>query len=400
MTTAPVPPSRLLPADILKVGLTGLLSRRLRAALSTIGVAIGIAALVGVLGISQSSRADLLSQLDSLGTNLLTAAPGQSFLGDDATLPDGAALRIGRIGPVQRVTELASLDAAVRRSELVDEAETGGIAVSAASTDLLRTLDGRMARGAFLSNATSRTPAVVLGAVAAQRLAITRTGVQVYLGGGRYTVIGILEPLALAPEIDRSALIGFEWTTDHLMVGERPDTTRIYARTSPNQVDAVREVLAATADPVNPDQVEVSRPSDVLEARAAADATLTALFLGLGAIALLVGGIGIANVMVISVLERRSEIGLRRALGGTRRHIGVQFLTESLILAGVGGLLGIVFGVLATAVYAVSRGWSVSIPPVAVAGGLLAALLIGAIAGLYPAMRAAGLDPTEALRSA
>jgi putative ABC transport system permease protein len=145
--------------------------------------------------------------------------------------------------------------------------------------------------------------------------------------------------------------------------------------------------------------VAVSRPSDVIEARAAAETAYTSLFLGLGAVALLVGGVGIANVMVISVLERRSEIGLRRAIGAAKRHISIQFLSESLLLAALGGLAGALIGIVVTAGYAVSRGWAISIPGYAPLGGVVASLLIGGVAGLYPAMRAARLSPTEALRT-
>mgnify|MGYP001183630092 CR=1 FL=1 len=391
--------SRLTVRDVVRVGTLGLVGRKLRAALSVVGIAIGIAALVAVLGISQSSRADLLAQLDSLGTNLLTASPGQSFMGEDAALPEGAALRVGRIGPVDSVASLASLDATVRRSELVDESETGGIAVSAAAPGLLTTLEGSMAAGEFLNEATATLPNVVLGAVAAERLAVDRVGVQVDISGTRYTVAGIMRPLPLAADLDRSALVGIPQAASDLLVGETPEVTRIYARVDPDQVAGVREVIGATADPSNPEQVDVSRPSDVLEARTAADSALTALFLGLGALALLVGGIGIANVMVISVLERRSEIGLRRALGATRRHIGMQFLSESLILSALGGIGGIIIGVGVTPGYAAAQGWQISVPAIAVVGGLGAALLIGAGAGMYPALRAARLAPTEALRS-
>lgn len=397
---AALPPSRLSPRDVLRVGGLGLVSRRLRAALSVLGIAIGIAALVAVLGISESSRADLLAQLDSLGTNLLTAAPGQSFLGDAATLPDEAAAMVGRIGPVEEVSSLATLGATVRRSELIDEDETGGIGVYAADTNLLGTLGGSMEAGAFLTGATARYPTVVLGSIAADRLGISAPGVQVVVDGARYTVVGIMDALPLAPDLDRAALIGWGQATEAFGVGERPDTSRVYVRTDPDQVAAVRDVMAETANPQAPDEVEVSRPSDVLEARAATDEALTALFLGLGAVALLVGGIGIANVMVISVLERRSEIGLRRALGATERQVGVQFLAESLMLAGLGGVGGLIVGSAVTAAYAASQGWDVTVPAVALLGGMAAALLIGAVAGLYPAVRAARLSPTEALRAA
>jgi len=157
--------------------------------------------------------------------------------------------------------------------------------------------------------------------------------------------------------------------------------------------------LGATADPENPEEVNVTRPSDALEAQVAADSAFTALFLGLGAVALLVGGVGIANVMVMSVVERRSEIGLRRALGATRNHIRQQFLIESLLLAALGGVAGVLVGSLATFAYATVQGWQTVLPGIAIVGGLVGALVIGGVAGLYPAMRAAALAPTDALRS-
>jgi putative ABC transport system permease protein len=399
-------PSRLLSGDILRVGSMGLRTRRLRAALSAVGIAIGIAAIVGVLGISESSRADLLAQLDALGTNLLSVQPGQTLGGANATLPDESEALVSRIGPVEAVSSVASLPVTVLRNDQVDPNATGGITVKAAKPNLLSVLRGSVARGQFLTAASQRYPVVVLGSVAAQRLGITtlRQGIAVYLGGRWFTVVGILDGLPLAPDIDRSALIGYPQAKAAFPPsGYRSDNqvapTTVYARTDPDQVQAVHDVLAATADPERPEEVQVSQPSDALTARAAAKRAFNSLFLGLGAVALLVGGVGIANVMVISVLERRSEIGLRRALGATKRHSRTQFLTESLLLAMLGGAGGVVIGAAVTAGYAASRGWQVVIPASAVAAGLGAALAIGAVAGLYPAVRAARLAPTEALRS-
>ena len=389
--------SRLLPADVARIAAVGLRTRRLRAALSALGIAIGIASLVAVLGLSESSRAGLIRQLDKLGTNLLTVAPGQTLSGSDATLPQDAPRTIGRIAGVQRVSSVRTLDATVRRTDRIDPDETGGIGVAATDPSLLATLGGRMARGRFLTGATARTPSVVLGAVAAQRLGIDRVGVQVYIAGRWYAVIGIMESLPLAGDLDRSVLMGYAAAAAYLR--EERSATTIYVRAAPAAVGRVRERLAATANPAAPEEVTISRPSDALAARAAAESAFTGLFLGLGAVALLVGGIGIANTMVISVLERRSEIGLRRALGATRGHVRAQFLGESLLLALAGGAAGVAIGAVVTGGYAHSRGWETVVPPEALAGGLGAALAIGALAGLYPAARAARLPPTEALRS-
>jgi putative ABC transport system permease protein len=354
--------------------------------------------MVAVLGISESSKADLLAQLDRLGTNLLQVAPGQSFLGESARLPESAPAMLGRVAGVEAVAAVRTLDGlTVRRTDLIDPAETGGLAVAAADPRLARTVAARVRRGRFLDTATARYPTVVLGAGAAEQLGIDDTGSRVFIGGRWFTVIGILAPVTLAPALDSAALVGFG--AAERLFGEERDASTIFVRAAPDAIEAgTGDLLAATSNPERPEEVEVSRPSDALEARAAARTAFTSLFLGLGAVALLVGGVGIANVMVISVLERRSEVGLRRALGATRRHVGAQFACESLLLAAVGGTAGVALGAVVTAGYAGSRDWSTVVPPAALAGGVAAALLIGAVAGVYPALRAARLSPTDALR--
>ena len=305
---------------------------------------------------------------------------------------------LGRVGGVERVAALRNLDGVtVRRNDLVDPVETGGIAVAAADPALARTVGASLRGGRFLDAASARYPAVVLGAGAADQLGIDDTGSRVFLGGRWFSVIGILEPVTLASALDSTALVGFDAAVRWLDA-ER-DASTVYVRAAPDAIEAgARDLLGPTANPERPEEVEVSRPSDALAAKAAARTAFTSLFLGLGAVALLVGGVGIANVMVISVLERRSEVGLRRALGATRRHVGAQFACESLLLAAAGGVAGVALGALVTAGYAESRGWSVVVPPLALAGGAAAAVVIGAVAGVYPALRAARLSPTDALR--
>jgi putative ABC transport system permease protein len=307
---------------------------------------------------------------------------------------------VRRVGPVTAAASTTSVEAAVRRSDLIPSSETGGISVVATEPELAGVLDATLAEGRFLDEATGAFPTVVLGSVAAERLGITSLegSPQVWLGEQWFTVIGVLETLPLAPDIDRSALIGYQVAADRF--GTDPSASAVWVRADDDQIAAVREVLPTTANPENPDEVEVTRPSDALEAEAKADDALTALLLGLGGVALLVGGIGIANVMVISVLERRTEIGLRRALGATRRHVRAQFVVEAVVLAALGGIAGILLGTAVTAGYAANRGWSLAVPVPALAGGVAVALVVGAVAGLYPASRAARLAPAEAVRPA
>jgi putative ABC transport system permease protein len=392
--------SRLRPADALLVGTVGLRSRRGRSALTALGIAIGIAALVAVLGISASSKADLLADLDRLGTNLLEVKPGQSFFGESAKLPGAAPGMIRRVAPVESASATGSVEATVRRTNYIDEGETGGIGVVAAETNLLSTLGGSTRSGTFLNRGSAKYPVVVLGAEAAAILGVTSVAgsPRVFLGGQWFTVVGILERLPLTPSLDRAAFIGFPVAKE--LFGTSRSASTVYVRTDPDAVEDVRAVLPATANPKAPNEVQVNRPSDALAARAATDEALTALLLGLGGVALLVGGVGIANVMVISVLERRTEIGVRRALGATKRHIRLQFLVEALLLAALGGVTGVVLGSAVTAVYAHLRGWSIAVPFAGLLGGVAAALVIGGFAGLYPAARAARLAPAESVRPA
>jgi putative ABC transport system permease protein len=352
-----------------------------------------------VLGLSASSRAGLLAQIDRLGTNLLTVTTGQTLFGDAAELPLAAPGMIARIGPVTRVADTGSTSVNVYRSPLIPPVNTNGLQVQAATLNLLPAVGSSVARGSYLNAATATEPVCVLGAQAARLLGIDRVypGERVWLGGMWFYVTGILRSATLAPEIDSSVLVGFPTAAMYLGLDGHPTT--IYVRTVTTQTDAVHAVLAATANPESPNEVNVSQPSAALVARAAAQGALNSPFLGLGAVSLLVGAVGVANIMIISVLERRSEIGLRRALGATRGNIRTQFLSEAILLALLGGVAGVAFGAFATAIYAHTRHWTTVIPTLAWAGGLGAALAIGAIAGLLPAIRAARLSPTDALRT-
>jgi putative ABC transport system permease protein len=389
--------SRVLPRDLVRLASIGLRTRRLRAALSALGIAIGIASMVAVLGISQSSKADLLDRLDRLGTNLLTVAPGQDFFGADATLPASAPAAIRGLTTVQTAAATSAVDASVRRTDRIPDEETGGIALLATELDLPQAVGATLAQGRFLDGALERYPAVVLGAVTAQRLGVDRPGVQVYADGRWLTVVGILRTIPLVPDLDRAALIGYP--VAKALFGTDRHASTVYVRADTNAVAATRDLIPASANPEHAEEIDVSRPSDALAARAAAQGAFTALFLGLGAVALLVGGVGIANVMVISVLERRAEVGLRRALGARRRHVAAQFFAEALLLSVLGGVAGVTLGAAVTGGYATSQDWRVVVPASAAGGGLAAALLIGAVAGLYPAMRATRLSPAEALRA-
>ena len=389
-------PSRLRPGDGLALGLLGLRARRLRTVLTAGGIAIGIAAMVAVVAISASSRAHLLAVLDELGTNYLTVKAGQSFFGDEAALPEHTAGVAGRLPGTQAAAGVGSTTLTVRRSDQIPALETGGMSVLAAEPSVAATLALELAHGRFLDG--EDLPVVVLGATAARRLGIDELsgGPLMWLGERWFTVIGVLAEAPLAPELDTAALIG--WGIAEELAGDELPPSTVYVRTGLDALEQVRDLVPRSIAPDAPETVEISRPSDAIAARAAADSALTALLVGLGAVALLVGGVGIANVMVVAVLERRTEIGLRRALGATRAHIRRQFLAEALLLSGTGGAAGVLLGFGIAGTYAASRGWPVTFPVLGLAGGVLAALAVGALAGLYPASRAARLAPADAVR--
>jgi putative ABC transport system permease protein len=400
VSAAPLRVRRLRLSDLGRLSTVGLRTRKARAGLSALGIAIGVAAIVAVLGLSASSQAGLLREINALGTNLLTVTNGKTLFGQTAELPKAAPGMIGRIGPVTRVQYTGTLNSVdAYRSPLIPSIDSNALSVDASSLHLPATVGTSVTQGVYLNAATENEPVAVLGAVAAQRLGIDRIypGERIWVGGQWFYVTGILEPAVLAPEIDSSVLIGFPAAERYLGFDGHP--SEIYVRAETSQVDAVDSVLGATANPQAPYQVDVSQPSAALVAEAKAKAALNSLFLGLGAISLLVGAVGVANIMLIGVLERRSEIGLRRALGATKGHIRIQFLSEAMTLGALGGAVGVVLGALSTALYASTKGWAVVVPALAWGGGFGIALLIGAVAGLLPALRAARLSPTEALWS-
>jgi len=403
MTTTSTPAAaRLHPADLAGLASIGLRTRKLRAALSALGIAIGVAAIVAVLGLAASAQAALLAQIARLGTNLLTVSTGQTLTGATAELPQAAPGMIARLPGVTAVQATGGVGGvSAYKSPLIPSILTNALSVDAATLNLPAVAGTSLAQGHFLNAATAREPVAVLGAATAQLMGIDRIrpGMRIWAGGQWFYVTGILNPDAYAPELDSAVLVGFPAAERYLGFDGHPSELYVRAVNTQAATTRVDNLLAAQANPEFPDEVSVSQPSQALTAQADAAGAFDTLFLGLGAVALLVGAVGVANIMIISVLERRQEIGLRRALGATRGQIRAQFLAEAILLALAGGAAGDVAGAAATVSYAHAKGWAIVIPPEAWAGGLGAALLIGAVAGLLPAIRAARLSPTEALWS-
>jgi putative ABC transport system permease protein len=398
--TAGLSRRRLPVSDLTRLATVGLRTRKLRATLSALGIAIGVAAIVAVLGLSASSQAGLLAEINQLGTNLLTATNGQSATGSPVELPTTAPAMIGRISGVQQVQSTATINGiGAFRSPFIPKVDTNGLTVDATTVDLLPVVATTLAEGQYLNAATAREPVAVLGATSAQLLGIDHVypGERIWVGGQWFYLAGILKPAVLASAIDTSILVGYPAAEKYLGFDGHPST--IYLRAQNERVNAVDNLLANTANPENPSGVNVSQPSAALVAQAEAKGAFDGLFLGLGAVALLVGAVGVANIMIISVLERRSEIGLRRALGATKGHIRTQFLSEAILLGLLGGIVGVAVGAAATLIYAHTKHWASVIPTEAWAGGIAASLTIGALAGLIPALRAARLSPTKALWS-
>ena len=394
-------PGRLSARDLVGLGVFGLRTRPARVVLSALGIAIGIAAMIAVVGISSSSQAALARVLDGLGTNLLQVTPGRDALGTDVPLPEDSRDMLDRRPDVEQAAGVGRVpDQRVYRSDRIPAAASGGITLDVALGDLEGVLRSEMSSGTWFGDASDDLPQVVLGSTAAATLGLDRVhpGSRVWIDGRWVAVVGVLAPLPLAPDLDSSALVPESTAADEFGWDGRP--TRLFARAHPERVAAVRDVLARTVNPAEPTAVTVSRPSEALAAQQASEASFTGLLLGIGGVALLVGGIGVANTMVITVLERRAEVGVRRALGARRRHIRDQFLVESLLLSLLGGAVGVALGAAVTAVFALSQGWPVVVPAWAAVGGLVATVVIGGVSGLYPASRAARIPPTSALAAA
>lgn len=385
---------RASPLDLLAVGTLGLRTRRLRATLAALGVAVGIATVVLVTSIPASSQAALEERLTALGADVLRVDPVQGGAKPQALPPDSAAM-LARVGPVTRTAVVANTHAEVRSNALRPVAD-GALTALAVDGDLLAVVRGALADGVGLDQ--DPAPTAVLGSEAAARLGLERLPdrpVTLDVGGTPFRVVGVLAPTPLAVDLQTAVLVDWGDAVRWLGFDGRP--TVAYVTVREDAVEQVRPVLAATLSPRSPGRVLVSRPSAVLDAKAASRDTFDGLFLGLAAVALLVGGIGVANTLFASVLERRRDIGLRRALGARRTSIGAQFMTEAMLLCLTGGAVGAGAGALTTAWWAGARGWPTVVPLGVVVGSVAAALVTGALAGIAPSVRAARLPPTVAL---
>lgn len=372
-------------------------ARTARTVMSCLGVAVGVAAVVAVLGVAQTSTESLLNQLYAL-QDVLTVS-GTSLAGGSGLLPRYTLATVGRLNPVESVSGTSQLTWTVRRSPLIPTGDTAGIGVMAVSGNLAQTTGSHLLFGRELGP-NDLLPVTVLGYQAARLLGIDRHEVpcRVWMDNRWVVVTGVLAPSPLPDVVDLSALVGYPFA--RAQGGTAAAFATVYVRVRPGTAGAVTNILPATIEPLSPIDVIVNQPSAAVAAQVAARSALDGLFLALVGVGMVVAGLGVANTLTIAVVERRPEIGLRRALGATRSDIGAQFLAEGVLLAAGGAVGGAMAGTLAVFGYAWYSGLVPVFPLVGIGLGSGAALIVGVIAGFYPAAKATRLPPSDVLRMA
>tara|TARA_B100000959_G_scaffold220128_1_gene232587 strand:- start:364 stop:1551 length:1188 start_codon:yes stop_codon:yes gene_type:complete len=388
--------------EILSVAISGLTARKVRTLLIMLGPVLGAAGIVAAVGLNESAKGDVRQTLERLGTNLIVASADGSFsAGEAPTLPEDAVERVMNVSTVDRVagiTEIGSLTVLPSQGGK-DFFRTIPVPVLTSDQNLLTVLDAQMLYGRFVNGADEDN--IFRSAVIGQDLANdyqylpgeVRT---IDVDGETYGIVGVLEKVDLVPKLDTAVIIPKSAAEEDFDVEQKPTT--LYVRATEGNVDSTADALPMAINLGGNEAVTVAVPSDLLEAQGAVDTTLRNILFLMGGLALLVGGVGIANVMSISVIQRSGEIGIRRALGHTKMTIALQFVLEALFVGVLGGIVGVVTGV--SVIYLVSSilGWiaTLNIPLFLVAGGM--ALIVSVIAGLYPAWKAARLEPLETLR--
>ena len=387
--------------DLVGVAWTGLTARKVRTLLIMLGPIVGVAAMVGAVGLTESAKGDLKAKLGKLGTNLIIAQAGGTFGSQNPTFPADAVQRAKALSTVTSAAATTNLSSviAVPTEGSSDFYQSFPVPVRAADTDLPSVLAVPMVDGRWLNSSDSKlhTVSAVLGAGIAKQYAYLRGESRtIRLNDTNFGVVGVLAPVALDPDLDNAVFIT-QWAAKHYFATDgKPN--QLYIRSTNGTTQATADAIPTAINLGGPEQVSTKVPSDVLQAASQADKTLqqTALFAGL--LALAVGGLGIANVMSISVIQRSSEIGIRRVVGHSRSKIGSQFLLESLFVGVLGGILGAALGIGIVYLVSAFANWVVVINYHKIPIWMTLALIVSVGAGLYPSIKAARLEPLETLR--
>jgi putative ABC transport system permease protein len=400
--------------DTLRSGLEAITSHRLRSGLTVLGILIGIAAVILTVGLGEGATASVNSAINSLGTNLLIVSPGSSTTGlvrggfgsaSTLTYSDSQALASKVDCP-----DISGVAPQVQRSEtVVAGTQNWTTTVYGSTADYLSVRDRSIALGSFFTpqEVTSDDNVVVLGQTTVSELGlVSPVGQTIDIGTVPFSVIGVLNSEGSSSSTNQDDLAVVPITTAQEVLTGSSSVSTIYLEASSSSVmgaaynEATDELLALhnISSPTSAD-FSITSQSSILQTATSVDKTLTILLAGIAAISLLVGGIGVMNIMLVSVTERIREIGLRKALGATPSVIRRQFLVEASTLGLVGGLAGAGLGVLGAEVLPHFISNKIAISGPATAGAIAVAIVIGVVFGVYPASRAARLAPIEALRS-